>query len=71
MSTHVGIEEGALPSSLAAKLGSLIIHIQEATSEGGHRFDYEALRSAVKDPEVVAFVEAIPPILLPIRRRRS
>ena len=44
--------------SLAVKLGSLAIHIEEARSTDGHHYDWAAIDSLLTDPEVRAFLDA-------------
>ena len=57
-----------LSMSLAVKLASLVVHTKEAASPKGHAFDIEAMRSAVADPEVRAWLERFDPALLPVIR---
>lgn len=53
--------------SLLVKLGSLIVHHEEAASADGHPFDKAAIRSLRDDPEVVAWIAAMG-VLLPRKR---
>ncbi len=39
-------------ASLLAKLGSLIVHYQEALSSKGHQYDHAAIATLETDPEV-------------------
>jgi hypothetical protein len=55
---------------LAAKLGSLVVHVNEATSPHGHPFDVEACRQLVNDPEVVEWIKGLQEqALVPAMRR--
>jgi hypothetical protein len=52
-----------------AKIGSIVVHADEAASTSGHAFDVAALRALLADPEVVAWLEAMRATsLLPLRR---
>jgi len=42
--------------TLLVKLGSIIIHVEELTSPTGHHFDHAAFKTAMLDPEVVAWI---------------
>lgn len=46
-------------ASLLCKLGSIIVHAEEAASPGGHPFDINTLRTLLKDPEVMAWFDAM------------
>lgn len=37
---------------LLAKLGSILVHVDEGAGEGGHEFDWAAVRSLLADREV-------------------
>lgn len=57
-----------LPLSLAAKLGSIIVHAEEHAATG-HPFDKVALDSALSDPEVIEFMRALEGLgLVPVKR---
>lgn len=43
--------------SLLAKLGSIAVHVEEALSVKGHRFDIEALRTLLNDEEVKTWLK--------------
>jgi hypothetical protein len=45
------------PITLLVKLGSIAVHAQELLSPDGHQFDKIALESALRDPEVVAWLK--------------
>jgi hypothetical protein len=45
--------------ALLAKLGSIIVHVEEANSVGGHFFDWIAITSLLNDGEVKDFVSAL------------
>jgi hypothetical protein len=57
------------PASLLCKLGSLLVHAEEASSESGHALDWEALESVRTDPEVVVWLAAMQKLaLIPLKR---
>lgn len=49
----------APPVGLLAKLGSIIVHVDEAAGEGGHEFDWVAIRSLMADREVQEWLVAM------------
>lgn len=54
---------------LLVKLGSLIVHAEEAMGENGHQFDYEAFSGLLDDPEVDAWLKEMDDaVLLPKKR---
>lgn len=55
--------------ALAAKLGSIVVHVQEAIGPESHTFDVKALDSLVRDPEVEAFITELGDLaLVPVKR---
>lgn len=55
--------------SLLMKLGSIVVHADAATSEKGHPFDIEAIKSLLSDAEVVEWMKEMDKrALLPVRR---
>lgn len=55
--------------SLLVKLGSLIVHLEEASSADGHAFDWEAVRTLARDPEVTEWMKKMTAMaLLPVKR---
>lgn len=54
--------------SLAAKLGSIAVHVEESLGDRGHPLDVYAVQSLLHDDEVIAFVENLDPVLLPVMR---
>jgi hypothetical protein len=52
---------------LLCKLGSIVVHADEARSPGGHQFDLVALDTLLKDPEVKDWIKAMG-TLLPLKR---
>lgn len=44
---------------LLCKLGSIVVHADEATEERGHQFDIVAIRNVLADPEVKAWIKAM------------
>lgn len=60
--------EPSKPSlSLLMKLGSIAVHVDEATSLGGHEFDWTATRVLLDDPEVKLWIMNMG-VLLPQKR---
>jgi hypothetical protein len=43
--------------TLLVKLGSIVVHADEATSAGGHDFDLAAMRGLIADPEVATWMK--------------
>ncbi len=59
-----------IPMTLAAKLGSLVVHIEEARSNDGHEFDWTAADQLMYDPEVQEFIEKLRGMsLVPVKRK--
>ena len=55
--------------NLLAKLGSVIVHVEEAAAPGGHPFDVTAIRSILADPEVAEWMKGMGKLaLLPVKR---
>lgn len=54
--------------SLLAKLGSVAVHADELLSPNGHAFDRSALQQLLRDPEVMAWIKDMGPLL---PRKRS
>jgi len=55
--------------SLLVKLGSIIVHQEEMTSQKGHRFDKYAFDAVRTDPEVVEWLANMTAMaLLPVKR---
>lgn len=67
---HGGVSDGLQPSaSVGIKLASLAVHANEMLSSGGHAFDAETIRSLLRDPEIVAYLDVLRPLaLLPVER---
>lgn len=57
------------PVSLLCKLASVAVHADELLSDDGHVLDREALKSALRDPEVVEWLGGMTrAALAPVRR---
>lgn len=57
------------PASLLAKRGSILVHVEEAESAGGHAFDWVAVKSLLADPEVRTWLATMDELgFLPRRR---
>lgn len=48
-----------IPASLAAKVGSIVVHVDEALSDSGHEFDVEALRTLIGLHDVQEWIAAL------------
>ena len=56
--------------ALAAKVGSILVHVEEALSSDAHEFDWAAARSLLGDAEVVEWVRSLQRMaLVPVKRR--
>jgi len=59
----------APPVSLLAKIGSIIVHIEEGAGAGGHDFDWVVVRSLLADREVQDWLGGMrAKALLPVKR---
>ena len=56
--------------ALLAKLGSIVVHVDELLSDGGHEFDVQALKALLADDEVTAWLNEIRSMAL-IPEKRS
>lgn len=55
--------------SVLCKLGSIVVHVDEATSPDGHQFDTVALKGLIADPEVSAWLDGMrKAAFLPVKR---
>lgn len=63
------VDTYAPPIALLVKLGSIVVHADEAVSDGSHQFDIAAIKSLVADREVQAWLAAMDAAsFLPVRR---
>lgn len=59
------------PASTLAKLGSIIVHAEEATSTNGHEFDWHTFHTLLADPEVQAWLKGMQDLaMLPVKRNK-
>ena len=67
---HGGGMDPLQPSAaLLVKIGSLVVHLEEAMSTKGHHFDKAAIQSLQSDPEVKQWFEDMTMMaLLPVKR---
>lgn len=57
--------------ALLAKLGSIIVHADEAASVHGHEFDRVAFRALLADPEVREWIEHMETLaMVPVKRNK-
>ena len=55
--------------TLLVKLGSIIVHFDEATAPGGHAYDLMAARQLLDDPEVKNWIAQMSAAaMLPVKR---
>ena len=56
-------------ASLLAKLGSIIVHVEEATGADGHAYDLIATRQLIADREVQEWLDGMrKAAMLPVKR---
>lgn len=56
-------------ASLAAKVGSLIVHVEEASSTDAHHFDSVAIAALLMDPEIVEWLRELRSCaMVPVKR---
>lgn len=56
-------------AALLSKVGSILVHVEEATSAKGHAFDWHVVEALLTDPEVRAWLEGMRKLaLLPVKR---
>lgn len=62
----------APPIALLCKLGSIVVHVDEGAGEGGHQFDWTAVRQLLADREVQQWIEAMTKAgFLPVKRNAT
>lgn len=49
----------APPIALLCKLASIVVHVDEGASEGGHEYDWTAARQLLADREVQEWIAAM------------
>jgi hypothetical protein len=56
---------------LLAKLGSIIVHIEEGSGDDGHHLDLTAAKVLLADPEVAQWIEGMRAnALVPVKRKQ-
>jgi hypothetical protein len=56
-------------AQLLCKLGSIIVHADEATGSGAHEVDITALRSLLEDEDVIEWLKEMGKMaLVPVKR---
>lgn len=59
----------APPVGLLCKLGSIVVHVDEATGDRPHEYDWTAIRSLLADREVQAWIEGMTKAgFMPVKR---
>jgi hypothetical protein len=55
---------------LIAKIGSILVHVEEGSGEGGHAYDWHAVRTLLADREVQEWLDGMrSKALVPVKRR--
>lgn len=58
-----------LDLGLQAKIGSIIVHVEEGLSNQGHEFDWSAVEGLLAQSDVQEWLEALRSLaLLPVKR---
>jgi hypothetical protein len=53
-----------------AKVGSILVHIEEGFGEDGHSFDLIAIKTLLNDPDVRHWIEGMRKLaLVPVKRK--
>lgn len=57
------------PIGLLCKLGSIVVHVDEATGDRPHEFDWTAIRALLADRDVQAWIEGMTKAgFMPVKR---
>lgn len=57
--------------ALAAKLGSILVHVEEGRSGAGHAFDWHAVDALMADDAVLEWMRALQKMaLVPLKRSK-
>lgn len=63
------VQKVEMPIALRLKLGSIIVHIEEALSANAHGFDLHAIAGLIQDQEIRRFMEETAKMgILPVKR---
>lgn len=57
--------------ALVAKVGSILVHMEEARSNEGHHYDWAALDSLMADPEVQEWLTGLRALSMVPRKRNE
>lgn len=58
-------------TALIAKVGSILVHLEEARSKDGHHYDWAALDALMVDPEVQEWLDGLRKLTLVPRKRNE
>lgn len=62
-------QEFKIGMATAAKIGSVLVHVEEALGPGGHVHDLDAVRGLLGDDEVQHFLDSLRALsLVPVKR---
>lgn len=56
-------------AALLAKLGSIVVHVEEARSPGGHHFDWHTTDVLMQDDEVKEWLNSMQKMAMVPRKR--
>jgi hypothetical protein len=59
-----------IKASLAAMVGSILVHVEEGLSDDGHQFDWGAVKALLAQPDVRAWVDSLEKIALVPKKRK-
>ena len=58
--------------ALQAKIGSILVHFEEALSDGGHHFDLDTARGLLAQADIQEWLEELRKMaLVPVKRRET
>lgn len=60
-----------LEASLAAKVGSILVHVEEGLSDDGHTFDWATARTLLAQADVQAWLASLRQIALVPKKRKE
>lgn len=56
-------------TALIAKVASILVHVEEGSSKGGHHWDWVAVQNLIADAEVQEWLKALGAMsLVPVKR---
>jgi hypothetical protein len=58
-------------ATVAVKLGSIVVHLNELARAGGHELDLHSAKALAQDEDVLAWAREFDPAFLPVMRGRQ